>query len=69
MNETLIVGAWDVNTTILVAVLGYVWRIQRDMGGFQERIQRDMGDLRERMARLEGLFEGFTGRKETPAPQ
>ena len=22
----------------------------------------DVGDLRERMARLEGLFEGFTGR-------
>ena len=25
-------------------------------------IHRDIGDLRERMARLEGLFEGFTGR-------
>lgn len=25
----------------------------------------DMTDLRERMARLEGLFEGFTRRKET----
>ena len=23
--------------------------------------RRDVGDLRERMARLEGLFEGFTG--------
>ena len=23
----------------------------------------DIADLRERMARLEGLFEGFTGRK------
>lgn len=26
------------------------------------RIHRDIADLRERMARLEGLFEGFTGR-------
>ena len=25
-------------------------------------IHRDIGELRERMARLEGLFEGFTGR-------
>ena len=27
---------------------------------------RDIADLRERMARLEGLFEGFTGRKPGP---
>lgn len=26
------------------------------------RIHREIADLRERMARLEGLFEGFTGR-------
>ena len=26
-------------------------------------LRRDVGDLRERMARLEGLFEGFTGRQ------
>ena len=26
------------------------------------RIHRDIAELRERMARLEGLFEGFTGR-------
>ena len=26
-------------------------------------MRRDIGDLRERMARLEGLFEGFTGRQ------
>ena len=25
-------------------------------------LRNDVGDLRERMARLEGLFEGFTGR-------
>lgn len=27
-----------------------------------KEIHRDIGDLRDRMARLEGLFEGFTGR-------
>ena len=37
-------------------------------------LRADVDDLRERMARLEGLFEGFTGRtggagsKATPAP-
>lgn len=25
-------------------------------------LRRDVAELRERMARLEGLFEGFTGR-------
>lgn len=25
-------------------------------------LRNDVGDLRQRMARLEGLFEGFTGR-------
>ena len=43
-----------------VAVLGFMWRIQRDL-------HRDIADLRERMARLEGLFEGFT--KREPASQ
>ena len=31
-------------------------------------MRRDIGDLRERMARLEGLFEGFTGRTRSEAP-
>ena len=28
-------------------------------------VRSDVADLRERMARLEGLFEGFTGRART----
>ena len=33
-------------------------------------VRSDVADLRERMARLEGLFEGFTGRARTePAAQ
>ena len=39
-----------------IAVLGFVWHMNRDM-------HREIGDLRERMARLEGLFEGFTRRE------
>lgn len=33
--------------------------LRRELG----EVRGDMSDLRERMARLEGLFEGFTGRR------
>lgn len=33
------------------------------------RLDRDIAGLRERMARLEGLFEGFIGRREKEATQ
>ena len=36
----------------IVAILGFLWNLHRDVA-----------DLRERMARLEGLFEGFTRRE------
>ncbi|MDE0036221.1 MAG: hypothetical protein OXU77_01525 [Gammaproteobacteria bacterium] len=42
-----------------IAMLG-VW-----LGGIRPHLRdlsRDVADLRERMARVEGLFEGFTGR-------
>ena len=35
------------------------------LGGGLLLVMREIGDLRERMARLEGLFEGFTGRTRT----
>jgi len=35
----------------IAAILVFLWNLHRDMA-----------DLRERMARLEGLFEGFTGK-------
>ena len=53
MNE-IIASGW-VNFGGIIAVLAFLWSLQRDMA-----------DLRERMARLEGLVEGFIGRKETP---
>ena len=34
----------------------------RDVRADVREVRNDVGDLRERMARLEGLFEGFTGR-------
>ena len=41
----------------------------RDVRSEVRDVRSDVGDLRERMARLEGLFEGFTGRggQENPA--
>ena len=35
----------------------------REIAGLREQMHRENADLRERMARLEGLFEGFAGRK------
>ena len=48
-----------INLVVGVAILGFLWSLHRDMAG-----------LRDRMARIEGLFEGFTGRhgQETSFP-
>lgn len=44
----------DIATLALgVAILGFLWTLHTDIAS-----------LRERMARLEGLFEGFTGQRE-----
>ena len=40
------------------------------LGGIRPHLRdlsRDVADLRERMARVEGLFEGFTGRHHQEA--
>ena len=42
-----------------LAILAFLWNLQRDIAS----IHRGMSGLRERMARIEGLFEGFTGRQ------
>jgi len=39
-----------------------------DMRADIRDVRGDVGDLRERMARLEGLFEGFTGRAGPDSP-
>ena len=62
--------------TIGVTIIGFMWNLHRDMSNLRSDLTRDISslrsevtrqiaDLRERMARLEGLFEGFTGRKKS----
>ena len=70
MSEELIIGAIvgvgaiaSIVIPVLIAIFNSLRGIQRDIAG----LHRDNGDLRERMARLEGLFEGFTGRTDKPA--
>ena len=38
-------------------------QMHREIADLREQMHRENADLRERMARLEGLFEGFAGRK------
>ena len=55
-----------VNIAVGIAVIGFLWNLHRDIAGLHRDIaglHGQFADLRERMARLEGLFEGFTGRR------
>lgn len=47
-------------TLILATTVPALRELRRDIGD----VRRDVGDLRDRMARIEGLFEGFTGRQQ-----
>ena len=53
--EILVGILGGVGVPIIVTIFAFLWKIHQDVSG-----------LRERMARLEGLFEGFTRRKDTP---
>lgn len=46
-----------------VALAGMILYIARGLNELRRDVARDIADLRERMARLEGLFEGFAGRR------
>ena len=52
----------------MIAIIGFLWNLRSDMhrqiGDLRDRIGKLEADMRERMARLEGLFEGFTNRKD-----
>ncbi len=76
---TLTLGGTVIGTGIALAatIVPGMRELRRDIGGLHRDIgglhrdigglHRDIGELRERMARLEGLFQGFTGRgKEGP---
>lgn len=50
-----------------VALAGLILSVNRNLRSDMAELRRDVGDVRERIARLEGMFEGFTGRgAETP---
>ena len=75
-NETTAIAA--VGATLLAATVGMgafmfnaISGVRAEVAEFRTEfradvadLRTDVGDLRERMARLEGLFEGFTGRGE-----
>ena len=72
-NETTAIAA--VGATLLAATVGMgafmfsaisgvraeVAELRAEFRGDVAGLRADVADLRERMARLEGLFEGFTG--------
>lgn len=73
-NETIAIAA--VGATLLAATVGMgaftfnaisgvrtdVAELRTEVRSDVAELRADVADLRERMARLEGLFEGFTGR-------
>ena len=50
---------------VLVAIIGTGITLALLLVPGQRELQRQVSDMRARMARLEGLFEGFTGRAGT----
>lgn len=50
-----------------IALAATILHTNRETNRSLNELRRDVADLRERMARLEGLFEGFTGRRPTDA--
>ena len=74
MNETLsiivaVIGTgialWRVNKTSMDRLHVDISNVRNeisDVRGEISDVRSEIGGLRERMARLEGLFEGFTGK-------
>ena len=50
----------------VVAVIGFLWSLHREIGNLRQEVGNDIADLRERMARMEGLLEGFVARPQEP---
>ena len=82
--DTITIQIISFQVVALVAIIGFLWTLHRDMGNLRKEVSRDMADLckdvskdiadvrkdtadlRERMARMEGLLEGFVGRRPEP---
>ena len=52
--------------TVGVALAGLILATVTPMRSDINQMKRDISGLCERMARIEGLFEGFTGRQPEP---
>lgn len=75
--DTITIQIISFQMVALVAIIGFLWTLHRDMGNLRKDVSRDItdlrkefgsdiADLRERMARVEGLLEGFVGRPPEP---
>lgn len=70
MTETIL--DWSA-ITALIAVLGFLWRLSRDMARqgerivqFESAVTEEIGKVAERLARIEGFIVGRFG---PPSPQ
>ena len=52
----------------VVAIVGFLWTLHRDVSNLRKEVGQEIGDLRERMARMEGLLEGFVARPKEARP-
>ena len=59
LGVSLISLGWKVSTDIRQELKQKIHLVRADVAD----LRGDVADLRERMARLEGLFQGFTGRE------
>ena len=54
---------WETDSVVVVAlmiaVLGFLWSLHRDVRNLSDRVAGDMRGLSERVAKVEGLLEGL----------
>ena len=62
MMDAVTIQIISFQVATLVAILGFLWKLHHEV----VNLHKDNADLRERMARVEGLLEGFVGRRPEP---
>lgn len=69
--DTITIQIISFQMILLVAILGFLWNLHRDVAGLRERMARVescMEAMDSRIARVEDLLEGFVGRpQEAPS--